>query len=88
MLIFADFVPKDALFRREVRFSMDRTRHRTVFSQIKELERGNNCVMIFGSVNQRFVALIFTLGDDKGRDQIITVKLYLYLNVGLLIRVR
>lgn len=36
--------------------------HRTVFSQIKELERENNCVMIFGSVNQRFVVLILTLG--------------------------
>ena len=36
--------------------------HRTVISQIKELERENNCVMIFGSVNQRFVVLILTLG--------------------------
>ena len=33
-----------------------------LFSQIKELERENNCVMIFGSVNQRFVVLILTLG--------------------------
>ena len=36
--------------------------HRTVFSQIKGLERENNCVMIFGSVNQRFVVVILTLG--------------------------
>ena len=41
---------------------MDRTRHRTVFSQIKELDREDNCVMIFGSVNQRLVVLILTLG--------------------------
>ena len=36
--------------------------HRTIFSQIKELEKENNCVVIFGSVNQRFVVLILTLG--------------------------
>ena len=56
--------------------------------------------MIFGSVNQRFVVLILT--EDKGRDQILKSckclglvydgrqskgKLYLYLNVGFLIRV-
>ena len=36
--------------------------HRTVLSQIKELERENSCVIIFGSVNQRFVVLTLTLG--------------------------
>ena len=35
--------------------------HRTIFSQIKELEKENNCVVIVGSVNQRFVVLILTL---------------------------
>ena len=36
--------------------------HRTIFSQIKELEKENNCVMMFGSVNQGFVVLILSLG--------------------------
>ena len=36
--------------------------HKTVLSQIKELERENNGVMTFGLVNQRFVVLILTLG--------------------------
>ena len=36
--------------------------HRTIFSQIKEIEKENNCVAIIGSVNQRFSVLILTLG--------------------------
>ena len=36
--------------------------HKTIFSQIKELEKENDCVVIVGSVNQRFVVLILTLG--------------------------
>ena len=40
---------------------MDRTPSQNNISQIKELEKENNCVVIFGSVNQRFVVLILTL---------------------------
>ena len=43
-------------------FPWTEPRHRPIFSQIKELEMENNCVVIFGSVNQRFVVLILTLG--------------------------
>ena len=43
-------------------FPWTEPRHRTIFSQIKELEKENNCVMIVGSVNQRFVVFILTLG--------------------------
>ena len=84
-------------------FPWTEPRHRTIFSQIKELEKKNNCVVIFGSVNQRFVGLILKEREDKGRHQIIKIckclvlvydarqskgKLYLYLNAGFLIRVR
>ena len=42
---------------------MDRTPSQNyLFSQIKELEKENDCVVIVGSVNQRFVVLILTLG--------------------------
>ena len=43
-------------------FPWTEPRHRTIFSQIKELEMENNCVVIFGSGNQRFEVLILTLG--------------------------
>ena len=44
-------------------FPWTEPRHRTIFSQIEELVKENNCVVIVGSVNQRFVVLILTLGD-------------------------
>ena len=43
-------------------FPLTEPHHRTIFSQIKELEKENNCVLIVCSVNQRFVVLILTLG--------------------------
>ena len=41
-------------------FPWTEPRHRTIF--FHKLEKENNLVMIFGSVNQRFVVLILTLG--------------------------
>ena len=41
--------------------------HRTIFSQIKEIEREDNCVMIFGSVNQPFVVISFDINIKKER---------------------
>ena len=43
-------------------FPWTEPRHRTLFSQIEKLEKENNCVMIFDSVNQRFVLLTLILG--------------------------